>query len=336
MELIERYLQAIGRALPNFQRDDILSELRSALYDALEGQGESQPDEAQIVAAIQRMGPPQQVAAAYYPAGQYLVGPALYPVFRLVLAIVFTVVVGVQLLAVLASLVAANTAPMVLGGLGGMINGLFVSFGIVVALFWGLQRLEVHPQAAAAPFDPRSLPALETDPELVGRGQQVFNILINVVALVVLTRFVQQGGFAWPGGGGLFQNPVIERYFPLIALTTLAGIVLDIVLLWRGRWQASTRAASVGVKLFSLGVLGLLLQGHNAWLGAAGRAGLLEGMADLPELLLNGSPIAGMLIFRAGIVFTAFVVVLELMIALYRLARPRQRLIRTGVAELIS
>ena len=77
MELIERYLQAIGRALPPAQRADILAELRSSLYDALESAAGGTAVEAQAAVLIKQMGPPQQVAAAYYPAGQYLIGPAL-------------------------------------------------------------------------------------------------------------------------------------------------------------------------------------------------------------------------------------------------------------------
>ena len=42
MELIERYLQAIGRQLPRSQRADILSELRSALMDTLEARSGAQ------------------------------------------------------------------------------------------------------------------------------------------------------------------------------------------------------------------------------------------------------------------------------------------------------
>ena len=67
MELIERYLQEIGRHLPANKRADILSELRSSLDDSLEARTNGQPSEEAIVQIIKEMGAPRKVAASYYP-----------------------------------------------------------------------------------------------------------------------------------------------------------------------------------------------------------------------------------------------------------------------------
>ena len=62
MELIERYLQEIGRHLPANKRADILSELRSSLNDSLEAQANGQPSEEAIVQIIKEMGAPRKVS----------------------------------------------------------------------------------------------------------------------------------------------------------------------------------------------------------------------------------------------------------------------------------
>ena len=69
MELIERYLHAIGRHLPGNKREDILTELRSTLEDQVEARAAGEPNEADAAAVIAEMGPPRQVAAGYFPAG---------------------------------------------------------------------------------------------------------------------------------------------------------------------------------------------------------------------------------------------------------------------------
>jgi hypothetical protein len=319
MELIERYLQAIGRALPDAQRADILSELRSSLYDALQGDDDTAPDEAQVVALIKQMGPPQQVAAAYYPAGQYLIGPSLYPLFRLVLGIVFTVVIAVQSITIGFGLLGDVSTAALIDSAWDLLASLALSLGMVVLIFWGLQRLEVHPEPEA--FNPRDLPALEPESEATSRGSHIFSILLNVVVLAILARFAQQGGFTWIDGSGFFENPVIDQYLPLIVLSSLAEIVLEIVVLWQGRWQLATRFASVLVNLFSLGLVIVLLQGHEAWLAAHGAAGLFTSIADIPMLIIQRSPLAGMVAFRAGLAFAVVVVAIEAATSLYRLFR---------------
>ena len=90
MELIERYVNDVGRRLPKKQRDEVRRELRSALLDAVEP-SEGEPSEADVVAALTRMGPPETVAASYRPADQYLIGPELYPDFKRVLGIVMAI-----------------------------------------------------------------------------------------------------------------------------------------------------------------------------------------------------------------------------------------------------
>ncbi len=325
MELIERYLQAIGRALPPTQRGDILSELRSSLYDALEGADQGTGVDAQAVALIKQMGPPQQVAAAYYPAGQYLIGPALYPIFRMVIGIVFTVVIALQLLGVsMALLFDSSTAAMV-DSTYDVITSLTMALGMVVLIFWALQRLEVQPERATT-FNPYDLPALEADGEAVNRGNHIFSILVNVVLFVFLARFAQQGGFTWIDGSGFFENVVISRYLPLIVLVSLAEIVLDIVLMWQGHWRLATRFANVLVNLGSVALVIFLLWQHDLWLATQGIGGILTGFGDIFTLLSERSPLVGMVIIRAILVFSLPVVAIEAITALYhywRLVRGR-------------
>src|SRR5687768_10678460 len=79
MELIERYLNEIGRRLPPKTRDDILAELRSVIQDKLDERvPEGQITRAHVIEVLKSMGSPKKVAASF--AGErYLIGPSLYP-----------------------------------------------------------------------------------------------------------------------------------------------------------------------------------------------------------------------------------------------------------------
>jgi len=86
-----------GRQLPRNKRADIEAELRSALTDSLEARSQGEPTQDQVVAVLKEFGRPEKVAASYWPEGQYLIGPRLFPLFRMVVGIALTVfVVGNQ------------------------------------------------------------------------------------------------------------------------------------------------------------------------------------------------------------------------------------------------
>lgn len=318
MELIERYLQEIGRNLPRNQRADILSELRSALMDTLDARG-GEPSEEVIVQVIKEMGPPQKVAASYHAEGQYLIGPALYPTFKLVLGIVFSAVIGAQLIAI-----------VIASGLGGdgfsfydeflqIVNSLPNAIGMVVIVFALLQYWEVRPETKAEPFDPRKLPHLE-GAEPIQRGEHIFGIIVEVIILSFVTQFAAGGGFT---SDGALPNPVIEQFFVWIVLSMVLGIVVDIWLLWKGRWQIPTRLAKIGSNAFSLILLYILVQGHNAWLADAGVKGFLDSLFLLSDPTAQTVQIVGMAAFRMGLTIALIVTVIETLVQIYRMSKPK-------------
>lgn len=258
MNLIERYVNEVGRRLPKKERDEVKRELRSALLDAVDAT-DGEPGEEQVVEAIIRLGPPAAVAASYRPAGQYLIGPELYPDFRRVLGLVLTVLFALLVAAFVTSFL---TAPVEGAGLGGRLLGfvwglleaLPVVFSIVVLIFAGLQRLEVRPEGEARTWDPRKLPAVR-DADLVGRGETAFKIVIAGTFLALLHIFRDALGVVVNPGGKLLLNDLVVRYLPWVSAALLLGMALHSYLFWRGRWEAPTRIANLAIDLFGLAVL---------------------------------------------------------------------------------
>jgi hypothetical protein len=108
MELLDRYLQSVRKHLPFERQDDIVAELRANLEAQLEekeaalGRPLTQPE---AEAWIKQLGSPIQMAAHYQPQ-QYLIGPALFPIYRHVLklglswaAIIFAIATVVRFVA---------------------------------------------------------------------------------------------------------------------------------------------------------------------------------------------------------------------------------------------
>jgi len=113
MELLDRYLQAVKKHLPWQRQDDIIAELKANLEAQLEDKEAElgRPlTNAEVEAWLKKMGAPFQMAARYFPQ-QYLIGPALFRMYWLVLrmavswaAIIYLIVSGV-------TLIASNSSP---------------------------------------------------------------------------------------------------------------------------------------------------------------------------------------------------------------------------------
>ncbi|MDX1437823.1 MAG: hypothetical protein R3335_13500, partial [Anaerolineales bacterium] len=186
---------------------------------------------------------------------------------------------------------------------------------------------EEQPEA----FDPRKLQPVEYI-QPVGRGEQAFSIIVSVVVLTWLAIFVSRSGFSGVDGPNFFTNPVIEQYLALIGISMITSIVVDIVLLWKGRWTLGTRLAKIGADLFALVVLGLLLQGSSAWLAEAGVVGYLDWLPHLAELPVD-SQLAGMSIFRIVFAVAFIITFIEIIVQVFRIIQGR---VRSQRAEVVS
>ncbi len=320
MSLIDRYIHEVGRHLPRNNRADIQAELRSTLVDALEDRAGAEPSEAEEAELLKEYGEPRVVAASYHPEGQYLIGPDLYPLFKLVAGITLAAVLGSQLLAWGIALLAGQGTFSPLQALEGLLTALPSALGTVVFVFFLLQRFEVRPDIVDQEWDPTGLPAID-EVEPVKRGELIFGIIMQIAILVLLTIFPQWIGFVVYPGGQFFSNPVIQQYVVLISVSILISLGLDIYLLWQGRWVFSTRIAKLGVNLLSITVLLLLIQGHSAWLAANGAGGLLDGLMSIPSSADASWQVIGMASFRLAFGVAAIVTVFDMLKQIYRMVR---------------
>jgi hypothetical protein len=325
MELIERYVYEVGRHLPRKNRADIQVELKSTLVDTLEGRVEGEPSQEDEIMVLKEFGPPQKVAASYWPQGQYLIGPNLFPLFRMVVAIVMLVFVIVRLVLLAIAAVFQQevfTFLSVLDNISEMVGSMFVAFGIVVIVFAILQRFDVKPDEEGEEWDPRELPQIEPQ-DTVSRRGTVIEITFSLVIIAILLFLPDKIGVWVTPGTEILLNPVISSYIPLIILSIMLGIALDVVLLWRGKWETSTRLAKIATNLFGLFVLYILISSHNAWLAEQGVGGFFSFLDTLGEGTFDqeATLILGMQAFRMAFIIAAIVVTVDSVNMVYQLVK---------------
>ncbi len=262
MELIDRYVNEISRRLPRRKRADVREELRSALNDELDSRVEGEPTEEEVVALLEEFGRPAKVAASYSDANRFLIGPSLYPVFKLVVSIALPVLAAVLVLSFALSLWAdpsqtSRLGAKLLGLLGGIFQSSVLTLGTIVLVFALLQRLDLSPedlQVEEEAWNPRDLPAVR-DFDLVGKGEALTAIVFAAIFMVLLNLFRDRLGLMIaPGQKVLFNNILVENLL-WINIALLLSMALYTWLLWAGRWHGLTRVAKIASDLFGVYVV---------------------------------------------------------------------------------
>ena len=284
-KLFDRYVHQVGRRLPKKQRADVEAELHSLLIDALQDRTNEEMDqdalEAAQVAILEEFGPPAKVAAGYAPPHRYLIGPRVFDLYLLVAAVVAGSLSLVFL--IILPIVTTLGEPEPLTALGywfiGIIDdylgALLAGLGSVTLTFAILER--VLPDSALDKEDeetwnPRDLPEIEdTDRTRIQIGGVIVETCLTMIALIVFNFFPQ-----WIGVGFMtsiddtparwYTIPLLApafftTYLPLINISWILQIALNVVLLRQGRWQLVTRLIDIALTAFGAFILYQMITG---------------------------------------------------------------------------
>ena len=263
MELVDRYLYAVRSGLPKGQQDDIIAELgediRSEIEDLETGLGRP-VNEAEVVEILKQRGHPAKVAGRYLPQ-QYLIGPALYPIYRLVLKIVVLwalVPVFVFVVGPIAIATVVHPTRALIKTLWDLAMSSVFTIGVVTVVFAIMERYPVD----AKPFekwDPRKLPRVPKTPPDSRRTPRATAIAELAASLVISSLFVAWFRTTFDFADVRITLTPIWRslYWPFL-LVLLSGIPKGWVsLMWpeRTRLRFAIRLAINAVTLVLVAVL---------------------------------------------------------------------------------
>jgi hypothetical protein len=287
--LIDTYVSEIGQRLPRKTRADIEAEIRSILQDMLEDRSQKtgKPvDEEITLEVLKTYGAPDKVAANYL-GDRYLVGPRLYPIFMLVLRIVFIVIgvlaaIGLGIALFQTTQTPANALQTTLKAFGNFFTSAFTALGNIVLIFaiieWALYRagekVDTKGLLKEKDWDPRSLTKVSS-PNRVKMGETILEIVGCFVAIVLFNVYPQIIGFT-PSLNSLVESgslavglsnltfiPLLSeaffRFVPFLTIVWVLTILLDIVLLRLGYWKAWTHIASICLKIISIIIAATML-----------------------------------------------------------------------------
>jgi hypothetical protein len=288
MDLLDRYLEAVKKHLPWQRQDDIIAELQANLEAQLEDKEAAlgrplTPGEMEDW--LKKLGSPLQMAAHYNPQ-QYLIGPTVFPIYRMVLKISLSWSLIVCL--IVSCVDTLTSGPSLIGVVEITLRlpGILMTTAAWVTLIFAILEVAVKhnyiklpPEVVpAATWSPGSLPTLgmnaardknaRTFPKAV--AEVIFGFLFLVWLLLI-----PEYPWVWMGPGAAFFDtwggsiapfqlaPVwVQFYWWMVALNVLQ-LCWRCVELLRGTWQMARPATSIAMKAAGLIPLFLLLTAHN-------------------------------------------------------------------------
>lgn len=280
MSLIERYIAEVSKNLPRKNRKDIEDEIRSTLLDMLEERSQesgSDIDDDLMTEVLRTYGPPSTVAESYHPE-PLLIRPYLYQSFLAVLKVVLPIMTVVAFIR--ASLIFSGnilSRDTMIQNLLQVLSDYMVSslaaLGGIVIFFVILQRA-LPDLRRINHWDPKDLPTITTRDriDLPITILEILGVLLAIIFLTVFNNAVSIGYNAWgtwtlgflaiASGKAQITTILTSSFFSFLpALTTLwiLTIVLDVILLRRGRWENWSRWISLGLKIASITLAATML-----------------------------------------------------------------------------
>jgi hypothetical protein len=286
-DLFERYLQAIGRNLPSKRRDDILAELRVNLESQLDDREEElgRPlTEGELTDWLKQLGSPLHVAMRYQPQ-QYLIGPAVFPMYWYVLRLALSWT-GVIFIVVNGLLIAtqASGAPSI-GEAVSRLPGVLINVAAwITATFVALEFTASHyPQVRLAlsawsrEWSPSALPPLEKAAVQAHKpksyAQAVAEVVFGFLFLVWLTVIPHNPWLLMGPGAGILHAspfhlaPIWWDFYRVVVVVNFIQVGWNSYRLWDGAWQERSLALQLASKVFGLISVGMLIFApHHAYL----------------------------------------------------------------------
>lgn len=302
MDVIEKYLYAVGKRLPIKQREDIVNELRSVIMDNLDDRMQgNEATEEDINQVLIEMGSPYEVAKRYRTHGDYLIGPKLIDAFYMMLKIALIAVAGAHLIAVIVSLFATAGNISGIGDITDIIVQFFVKIwniipsllsvaGAIVLVFIVIERkggknVMGLDEFKSEKWDPTKLEDVPKKDDIVKPVDSVFSIIFILIAIIVFNYFNSKIGIYYKDDVlsqwifiGL-NKEALELYIPIWTIVWTFSLALHGWLLGTGRYTIGSRILDIFISALNVGVLFYIANGPS-FFDINNTISELEGIVD--------------------------------------------------------
>jgi len=283
--LIDRYVDAAMRTVPEAQRADLAAELRASIDDQVEARIEQgEPRDTAERAVLTELGDPDKLAAGYTDRPLWLVGPRYFLDWWRLLKLLLYIVPACAAFGVsLAMVLDGASFGEIIGALVPLLLSVVVHLAFWTTLVFVILERTGHETMTGQPWTPDQLP--EPRQKGVGLGDMITSLafLGIMVGVVLWDLFI---GFVPTEPGLSFLDPGLWPWWILGLFAVMAlEAVLAVVVYAIGRWTIGLAVAN--------GILNLVIAVPALWLLFEGR---LINPAYFPTIIPDDGAEVGQII----------------------------------------
>lgn len=244
--VIERYIYAVTKRLPEKMREEVKEELNGNIYDMLS----KNPTDEEIDKVLHELGHPRELAKNYRGQDRYVISPLFYDDYIQVLKIVSIIFLAVTLTFGTFDAIVNIEAITIFGGIaevfGEVIGNAFGAFASafvwVTLIFWGIDyaaRNKKLPEWKLS--DLPDLPKPNTTK--ISRVESIIGLILgtafSAIFIVFLIRYVELIGI-YEGGvmvAQIFNKEVTDQFIIYFIISALIGFIVSLLKVNYGEWR---------------------------------------------------------------------------------------------------
>jgi hypothetical protein len=271
MDLLERYLQAVGKYLPAKGKEDTLAELRANLLAQMEDKAEAlgrpltEQEEAEV---LRGHGHPSVVAERYRPKRQ-LIGPEIFPYYWLTMSRALPFVIAITVVSRAVELVyGPPQTHIVVTSIARLFSVLFYFFGWMTLAFAAIEFFHLrYPQKVTlhADWDPRKLAKIEPKEKSDLPKHPVADLIFSALFTAWLLAFPRYPYLLFGPGAWYLSSisldlaPVWHRFYWAVVVLNCVQLIFKSIALFR-QVQPWRKPMKIVEQIFGLSILFLLLR----------------------------------------------------------------------------
>ncbi len=251
-DMINRYIYQVTKHMNPMNKNDIVNELRTLIYDMLESRTHgNNATKEDILAVLKELGNPTELAEKYRDTSRYLISPEIFPLYLFILKIV----IGATLLGmcIASALELITSYPHIwysyIGNwIGEMIGSVGMAFASITILFAVLEWKGVNLKELIPNWEAEELPPVPVKEASISIGEPIAGIIFTIIGMVIFISAPQLlGAYFYEGGGfkaiPIFNMDTFRVVLPLFLITMGLGLLMDI-------WELIDRRYSIPHAIF--------------------------------------------------------------------------------------
>ncbi|SFC23764.1 hypothetical protein SAMN04488102_10483 [Alkalibacterium subtropicum] len=272
--MIERYIYAVTRELPEKSRKETAEELRVLINYRLDKADKTLSEEERIDKVLRELGNPRKMADRFRGRERYLIGPKYFYKYLFVLKIVvLSIIIGISVVSGLAVLFSTESFVEVISGylvtlFSAVLQGVVWVTGIFVLLEYN--DVSVEPGKEQEEWDPSKLPSLPKGKDRISRVESVFSIVFTTLFLLLFFFLRDRIGIYYRSGGEygfipLLDVEAVSLFEFLIFFIFILNITVELIKLIKGRWTITVAGLTSILNIISAAISIYIIYYMDIW-----------------------------------------------------------------------